>query len=90
VVIFSKTYCGYSRRAKSIFDRLGQKYHTIELDVDPNGPALQKGLEEMTGRSTVPNVFIAGKSVGGSDEVASLQSSGSLEQMLAAVSQPAA
>lgn len=39
----------------------------IELDVMPGGSDLQLGLQEVTGRSTVPQVFVGGKHVGGCD-----------------------
>lgn len=46
------------------------------------GRAIQAYLGEMTGRSTVPNVFIAAESVGGGDEVQSYANSGALKKML--------
>lgn len=75
VIIFSKTYCPHSKRAKDI---LLSKYSivpapfVVELDQHPIGAQLQAKLAEMTGRKTVPNVFINGKSIGGGDDVAEL------------------
>ncbi|KAK8138599.1 hypothetical protein PG984_001979 [Apiospora sp. TS-2023a] len=72
VVIFSKSYCPYSKRAKGV---LLEKYtidpapYVVELDEHPLGKELQAKLGEMTGRSTVPNIMIDGKSIGGSDEI---------------------
>ncbi|KAL7627950.1 hypothetical protein AAE478_002146 [Parahypoxylon ruwenzoriense] len=77
VVIFSKTFCPYSKRAKGI---LLDKYsidpapHVVELDEHPLGKQLQARLGVITGRRTVPNIMINGKSVGGSDEIAELDS----------------
>ncbi|KAI2621198.1 glutaredoxin [Hypoxylon sp. NC1633] len=77
VVIFSKTFCPYSKRAKGI---LLEKYsidpapYVVELDEHPLGKQLQARLDVMTGRKTVPNIMINGKSVGGSDEIAELDS----------------
>lgn len=74
-VIFSKTYCPYSKRAKGI---LLDKYSiepapfVVELDEEPLGKQLQAKLGELTGRKTVPNIIINGKSIGGGDEVAEL------------------
>ncbi|OTA59302.1 glutaredoxin [Hypoxylon sp. EC38] len=77
VVIFSKTFCPYSKRAKGI---LLEKYsidpapYVVELDEHPLGKELQARLGVMTGRRTVPNIMINGKSIGGSDEIAELDS----------------
>ncbi|KAI1386753.1 glutaredoxin [Hypoxylon trugodes] len=77
VVIFSKSYCPFSKRAKGI---LLEKYsidpapYVVELDEHPKGKQLQARLGAMTGRKTVPNIMINGKSVGGSDEIAELDS----------------
>lgn len=73
VIIFSKSYCPHSRRAKGI---LLDKYiidpapFVVELDQHPLGPKLQARLAELTGRRTVPNVLINGVSIGGGDEIA--------------------
>lgn len=46
----------------------------VELDKHPMGPQLQDTLARMTGRRTVPNVLISGKSIGGGDDVELLHS----------------
>ncbi|OBT70918.1 hypothetical protein VF21_10201 [Pseudogymnoascus sp. 05NY08] len=81
IIIFSKSYCGFSRKAKSI---LLTKYlitptpYVVELDKHPLGPALQARLATMTGRKTVPNVLVKGKSIGGGDDVVALDEMGEL------------
>lgn len=81
VTIFSKTYCPHSAKAKHI---LLEAYsilpapHVVELDIHPDGPALQGLLMKTTGRRTVPNVLVNGKSIGGGDETALLWKSGEL------------
>lgn len=75
VIIFSKSYCPHSRRAKTI---LLEKYiidpppFVVELDQHPHGLQLQALLADKTGRRTVPNVLINGVSIGGGDDVAGL------------------
>ncbi|KAI0172171.1 glutaredoxin [Hypoxylon sp. FL1284] len=77
VIIFSKSYCPYSKRAKGL---LMDKYsidpapYVVELDEHPLGKQLQARLGVLTGRKTVPNIMIDGKSVGGSDDIAELDS----------------
>jgi glutaredoxin len=81
VIIFSKSYCPHSRRAKGI---LLEKYiidpapYVVELDQHPLGARLQAVLADSTGRRTVPNVLINGVSVGGGDEIAELDTSHTL------------
>lgn len=81
VIIFSKSYCPYSKRAKGI---LLEKYsiqpapYVVELDQHPLGPLIQQKVGEMTGRKTVPNILVNGKSIGGGDEITQLDSTSKL------------
>jgi demethylmenaquinone methyltransferase/2-methoxy-6-polyprenyl-1,4-benzoquinol methylase len=73
VVIFSKSYCPHCRAAKSLFrdsimidhDDLDLMIH--ELDQIPYGKTIQSTLHELTGQSTVPNIFVRGHHLGGND-----------------------
>lgn len=47
-----------------------------------DGSAIQNALYQMTGRSTVPNVFIRGKSIGGGDDTERLYKNGQLKVMV--------
>lgn len=75
VIIFSKTYCPHSKKAKHI---LLDKYnivpapYVVELDEHPLGLKLQETLADRTGRRTVPNVLILGRSIGGGDQMQEL------------------
>ena len=53
-----------------------------ELDLHPLGSALQDALLKTTGRRTVPNVLISGRSIGGGDDVAKLDRDGELEDKI--------
>jgi glutaredoxin len=81
VIIFSKTWCPHSKRAKHI---LLNKYemdpvpYVVELDEHPHGAAIQALLAEKTRHSTVPNVLVSGISIGGGDDVAELDDNGTL------------
>lgn len=52
--------------------------YVVELDQHDMGARLQAALERSTGRRTVPNVLINGKSIGGGDDVEALDTSGTL------------
>ncbi len=81
VVVFSKSYCPYCDKAKNALKSIGAKYEVLELDQRQDGSQIQKYLRTLTGRSTVPNVFVVGKSIGGGDETAQLKQSGQLKTM---------
>ncbi|KAB8229308.1 60S ribosomal uL6 domain-containing protein [Aspergillus alliaceus] len=85
IIVFSKSYCPHSARAKSI---LLDKYlivpvpYVVELDQHPLGQPLQALLAENTGRRTVPNVLVSGRSIGGGDDVTALDEKNELASIL--------
>ncbi|XP_015761622.1 PREDICTED: glutaredoxin-like [Acropora digitifera] len=83
VVVYSKTYCPFCKKAKSALGETGLKdYVLFELDTMDEGDAYQDALKEITGARSVPRVFIGGKFVGGGDDVKALHSRGELKKML--------
>lgn len=85
IVIFSKSYCQYSHRAKDLLlkqYRITPSPFVVELDKHEHGEELQAALGKQTGRRTVPNIMISGKSLGGSDEIATLESEGKLVEKI--------
>jgi len=84
VVIFSKSYCPHCRATKELFQNSkGYIIQMLELDLLPNGQDIQSTLLELTGQTTVPNVFVKGRHVGGNSDVQSLAKSEKLGEMLA-------
>ncbi|OJT15282.1 Glutaredoxin-C2 [Trametes pubescens] len=71
LVVFSKTYCPYSIRAKALLASytLVPAPKIVEINVRSDGPQIQSILARLTGRSTVPNILLQGTSIGGSDDV---------------------
>ncbi|KAL8129627.1 hypothetical protein V2J09_018782 [Rumex salicifolius] len=82
IVIFSKSYCPYCRRAKAVFKELNQVPFVVELDERDDGWDVQDALSEIVGRRTVPQVFIDGKHIGGSDDTVEAYESGKLAELL--------
>ena len=78
VVVFSKTFCPYCDKAKAAFAAVSCTPFVMELDARPDGGAIQAALATLTGGSSVPRVFIAGKFIGGGDDTAAAQRSGQL------------
>ncbi|XP_021684928.2 glutaredoxin [Hevea brasiliensis] len=82
VVVFSKTYCGYCKRVKQLLTQLGSSFKVIELNEESDGSAIQSALAQWTGLSTVPNVFIGGKHIGGCDSTLEKYQKGELLPLL--------
>ena len=82
VEIYTKFMCPYCSRAMALLRR---KNVTIEEhDITMGGPDRAVMLERSGGRSTVPQIFIGERHVGGSDDLAVLEQSGELDTLLAA------
>ncbi|KAK4534416.1 hypothetical protein CDCA_CDCA01G0441 [Cyanidium caldarium] len=83
VVVYSKSWCGFSHQVKALFRELKVPAKVIELDeLGADGDAMQTALHQMTGQRTVPNVFIGGRHVGGCMETLEEYDSGTLQKRL--------
>ena len=80
VEIYTKMYCGFCHRAKGLLDDKGVEYE--EFDITLGGPKREEMLQRKPDARTVPQIFIDGKSVGGSDDLAALERAGKLDAML--------
>ena len=78
--MYSMTWCGYCIRAKALLDRRGLEYEEIVMDDDP---AFRQKLLEMTGRWTVPQIFIDDVPIGGYTELWTLDRDGRLDELAA-------
>ncbi|HEX4738884.1 MAG TPA: glutaredoxin 3 [Allosphingosinicella sp.] len=81
VEIYTKFGCPYCARAKSLLGQKGVEYEEYEINSVPG--RRDEMLERSNGRHTVPQIFIDGKHVGGSDDLAELERAGRLDPMLA-------
>lgn len=82
VEIYTKFGCPYCARAKRLLEEKGVEYEEYEINSMPG--KREEMLQRAPGRTTVPQIFIEGRHVGGSDDLAELESSGRLDSMLAA------
>lgn len=81
VTIYSTDYCGYCRAAKRFFEQKGVPYEEIDLSGDDAGRA---ALQQRTGRTTVPQIFVGDVHVGGYDDLRALDGRGGLDPLLRA------
>jgi len=82
VEIYTKAFCGYCYRAKALLAEKGVAFE--EVDITMGGPRRAEMIERAQGGTTVPQIFIDGKHVGGSDDLAALERRGALDALLTA------
>ncbi len=82
VEIYTKFFCPYCARAKKLLGEKGVDYEEYEISAD--GAKREEMIQRAGGRTTVPQVFIDGRHVGGSDDLAALEHAGKLDALLAA------
>lgn len=81
VVIYTTRWCGYCMMALVLLRAKGIVFAQVPVDGDPQARAW---LAQRTGRRTVPQVFIGGRSVGGYDEISQLDDEGELMALVSA------
>jgi len=80
VQVYVTDFCAYCVRAKALLRKRGIPYEEIDVSNDDEKRAW---LVKATGRRTVPQIFIHGQAIGGSDELHELDRNGELKKMLA-------
>lgn len=80
VEIYTKAWCGYCLRAKHLLESKGVDFE--EHDITMGGPKQAEMLERKPDAFTVPQIFIDGQAIGGSDDLARLDREGKLNALL--------
>jgi glutaredoxin 3 len=80
IEIYTTPFCPYCSRAKRLLDQKGIAFIEIDLWQFPERRA--EMIERAGGRRTVPQLFVDGRPIGGSDELAELERSGELDAIL--------
>jgi glutaredoxin 3 len=80
VEIYTSPFCPYCSRAKHLLGQKGVQFE--EIDIMANPSRRQEMLSRSDGRYTVPQIFIDGRGVGGSDDIHALDRKGELDRML--------
>ena len=82
VEIYTKAFCPYCWRAKALLEKKGIELR--EISVDFGGSDKQTMVQRARGRTTVPQIFIDDRHVGGCDDLMALDRAGKLDDLLAA------
>lgn len=80
IEIYTKAFCPYCVRAKHLLADKGAAFE--EYDITMGGPRRKEMIERSNGGSTVPQIFIDGRHIGGSDDLAALDRQGGLDPLL--------
>ena len=81
VEIYTKLFCGFCYSAKRLLEEKGVDFE--EIDITMNAPKRAEMIQRADGRTTVPQIFIDGRHVGGSDDLRALEEAGRLDPLLA-------
>ena len=86
IVLFMKgtslfPQCGFSSRAVAILERLGASYETVDVLQDPE---IRNAIKDYSDWPTIPQLYVKGEFVGGSDIMMEMFESGELQQLLGA------
>ncbi|KAF4697045.1 hypothetical protein FOZ63_010377 [Perkinsus olseni] len=84
VMVFSKSYCPFCKKAKEALASINADAKVIELDQRDDCADIQDYLGQLTGARSVPRVFVKGKFIGGGDDTVAKAHSGELKTLIQA------
>ena len=80
IEMYTTPWCGYCARAKALLEKKGAAFEETDVMEDE---VKRKEMRVRSKRTTVPQIFINGQHIGGSDELAALEQAGKLDPLLA-------
>jgi glutaredoxin 3 len=80
IEVYSSLFCPYCARAKNLLKKKGVAFTEIDVDGDPAARIAM--MERAEGRTSVPQIFLDGELIGGSDDLMALEMSGELDRKL--------
>lgn len=81
VVIYTTAWCPYCLRAKALLDSKNVAYEEIPVD---GNPTLRAEMANKAGRTSVPQIWIGERHIGGCDDLVALERAGRLDPLLQA------
>ncbi len=79
VIVYSSDYCPYCSRAKHLLASKGVAFEEIKVD---GKPQLRAEMTNKAGRTSVPQIWIGAKHIGGCDDLYALERAGKLDALL--------
>ena len=84
VVVFSATYCPFSLAVKRTLADQGVSFQSIEWNTRDDGPALVAELGALTGRTSIPHIWVGGEYIGGFNDGLGTAAAPGLRPLIAA------
>ncbi|WAH58457.1 glutaredoxin 3 [Pseudomonas silvicola] len=81
VVVYSSDWCPYCMRAKALLESKGVTFEEIRVDGQPQ---VRAAMAQKAGRTSVPQIWIGERHVGGCDDLYALERAGKLDALLQA------
>ncbi|MBY8960377.1 MULTISPECIES: glutaredoxin 3 [Pseudomonas] len=81
VIVYSSDYCPYCVRAKQLLVNKGVAFEEIKVD---GKPQIRAAMSQKAGRTSVPQIWIGEKHIGGCDDLYALERAGKLDALLKA------
>ena len=81
IVVYSSPFCGYCGAAKRLLAKKGYDFEEVDVLLDP---AQREEMVRLSGRQTIPQIFIDGAPIGGYDDLKALDQRGELDRLMAA------
>ena len=79
VVMYATSWCPYCARARALLSSKGVAFKEIDIEAQPGE---REAMIRRSGRSTVPQIFIGERHIGGSDDLYELDAAGGLDPLL--------
>jgi glutaredoxin 3 len=80
IEMYTTQWCGYCARARALFEKKGVTFDEMDV-MEDDGKRTE--MRTRSNRTSVPQIFINGQHIGGSDELAALEQQGKLDALLA-------
>jgi glutaredoxin 3 len=82
ITIYTTRWCPFCISAKALLNRKGLNFHEIAVDGDPEA---RRDMAAKAGRTSVPQIWIGERHIGGCDELHALERAGQLDALLASL-----
>ena len=79
IVMYTQMFCGYCSAARALLTEKGVTWEEIDVTMQQE---LRRAMQERSGRTTVPQIFIGERHIGGYDDLAALDQRGELDTLL--------
>lgn len=77
--MYTRAFCGYCSAARSLLDKRHVEYEDVDVTMDAG---LRRKIAERSGQSTLPQIFVGDRHIGGYDELDKLDRDGKLDALL--------